>query len=139
MTKKIILEKEKEILFEKIIEQFRNDYCWWFFFYFEIKCNSFRKVFLRISHLFESTFSFEKKKCKIGKYVDWIFIEKLTHCYYNRRKNHFPGCCCYHCKRYYKLIKEKEKWSFDGLNGYHNRWFFIFSKQSNLTLFPVFI
>ena len=41
-----------------------------FFFYFEIKYNSFRKVFLCISHLFESTFSFEKKKCKIGKYVD---------------------------------------------------------------------
>ena len=50
------------------------------------------------------------------KYVDRIFVEKLTQCYYNRRKNHWPGCSCYHCKRYYKLIKEKNKWSFDGLN-----------------------
>ena len=75
----------------------------------------------------------------MGKYVDRIFVEKLKQCYYNRRKNHWPGCSCYHCKRYYKLIKEKNKWSFDGLNCYHNRWFFIFTKQSNLTLFPVFI
>ena len=75
----------------------------------------------------------------MGKYVDRIFIEKLTQCYYNRRKNHVSGCFCYHCKRYYKLSKEKAKWSFDGLNCYHNRWFFIFTKQSSLTLFSVFI
>ena len=65
--------------------------------------------------------------------------KKLTQCYDNRRKNHWPGCSYYHCKRYYKLIKEKNKWSFDGLNCYHNGWFFIFTKQTNLTLFPVFI
>ena len=52
----------------------------------------------------------------MGKYVDRIFIEKLTQCYYNRRKNHVSGCFCYHCKRYHKLSKEKVKWSFDGLN-----------------------
>ena len=76
---------------------------------------------------------------KMGKYVDQIFIEKLTQCYHNRRKNHCPDCSCYHCKRYYKLIKEKKKRSFGSLNYYHNRCFFIFTKQSNLTLFPVFI
>ena len=75
----------------------------------------------------------------MAKYVDRIFIQKLTQCYYNPRKNHVSGCSCYHCKCYYKLSKEKAKWSFDGLNCYHNRWFFIFTKQSNLTLFPVFI
>ena len=31
------------------------------FFNFEIKYNSFRKVFLRLSHLFESIFSLRKK------------------------------------------------------------------------------
>ena len=30
------------------------------------------------------------------KYVDRIFIQKLTQCYYNRRKNHVSGCSCYH-------------------------------------------
>ena len=73
----------------------------------------------------------------MGKYVDQIFIEKLTECYYNRKKNHATGCSCYHCKRYNKLTKEKLKWPFDGLNSYHNKCF-IFTKQSNLTLFPVF-
>ena len=73
------------------------------------------------------------------KYVDRIFIEKLTQCYYNQRKIHLSGCSCYHGKRYYKLSKEKAKWSFDGFNSYHNRWFFIFTKQSSLTLFSVFI
>ena len=75
----------------------------------------------------------------MGKYVDRIFIEKLTECYHNRRKNHISGYSCYHFRRYHKLNKEKVKWSFDGLNSYHNRWFFIFTKQSNLTLLPVFI
>ena len=32
-----------------------------FFFNFEIKYNCFRKVFLCMSHLFESTFSLRKK------------------------------------------------------------------------------
>ena len=74
-----------------------------------------------------------------GKYVERIFIENLTECYYNRKKNHLSGCSYYHCKRYHKLTKEKLKWSFDGLNPYHNKWFFIFTKQSNVTLFPVFL
>ena len=75
----------------------------------------------------------------MGKYMDGLFVENLTECYYHRMKNHSPYCSCYNCKRYYNLKKEKEKWSFDELNNHHNRWFFIFSKKSKLTLFPVFI
>ena len=75
----------------------------------------------------------------MGKYVDRFFVNKLTQCYYDRRKNHWSACSCYQCNCYPKLIKEKKKWSFGGLNSHHNRWFFIFTKQSNLTLFPVFI
>ena len=79
------------------------------------------------------------KKSTMGKYVDRKFVENLTNCYFNRIKTNLSSCCCYNCKRYYKLKKEKEKWSFDGMNSYHNRWFFIFTKKSNLTLFSVFI
>ena len=103
------------------------------FYSFEIKT-----MILLQKAFFVHSINFQFNK-KMGHYVDRIFVEKLIQCYHNRRKNHWPGCSCYHCKRYYKLIKEKKKWSFDGLNCYHNRWFFIFTKQSNLTLFPVFI
>ena len=74
----------------------------------------------------------------MGKYVDRAFVEKLTKRYFDRMKKHLPYCICSNCKRYHNLKKEKEKWSFDGLNTHYNRWFFIFSKKSNLTLFPVF-
>ena len=57
----------------------------------------------------------------MGKYVDGLFVENLTECYCHRMKNHLPYCSCYNCKRYYNLKKEKEKWSFDGLNNHHNR------------------
>ena len=75
----------------------------------------------------------------MGKYVDRFFVNKLAQCYYDRRKNHWSGCSCYQCKRYRKLIKEKKKWSFDGLNSHHNRWFFIFTKQQFNSISSVYL
>ena len=75
----------------------------------------------------------------MGKYVDRNFIKRLSAKYYLEQRNHISKCNCLYCHRYLNLLHEKEKWSFDGLNSLHNRWFFIFDKRSSIYLFPVFI
>ena len=75
----------------------------------------------------------------VGKYVDRNFIKNLTEQYYQEQRNHVFKCNCICCQHYQNLVHEKKKWSFDGLNSLHNRWFFIFDKRSDLCLFPVFI
>ena len=75
----------------------------------------------------------------MGKYADRNFFRKLSIQYYWNKRKHRSRCKCVHCRRYFNLKYEKEKWSFDSLNFFHNRWFLIFDKKSNICLFPVFI
>ena len=76
----------------------------------------------------------------MGKYVDRNFIRKLSNQYYQKQRKHASYCRCIHCKRYFNLQNEKERWSFNTLNFLHNRWFYIFNKKNNVCcLFPVFI
>ena len=76
----------------------------------------------------------------MGKYVDRSFIINLCEFYLYERKKHFNSCKCWKCKRYYNFVDEKDKWSFNTLNFYHDKWFFIYNLYNNeVTLFPVFI
>ena len=75
----------------------------------------------------------------MGKYVDRNFINKLSAQFYLEQRSHISKCNCLCCQRYFNLLHEMNKWSFDGLNSLHNHWFFIFDKRSSICLFPVFI
>ena len=75
----------------------------------------------------------------MGMYFDRNFIKSLSKKYYQQQKNRAFEYDCICCQRYQNLLHEKKKWSFDGLNSLHNKWFFIFAKGSEVCLFPVFI
>lgn len=76
----------------------------------------------------------------MGKYVDRNFIKNLCEIYFYKRRKHFNSCKCWKCERYYNLIEQMDKWSFDNFNFYHNNWFFIYNLHNyEVTLFPVFI
>ena len=75
----------------------------------------------------------------MGKYVDRYFIKNSSNQYYEQQTNLLSQCNCIFCQRHQNLLYEKKKWSFDGLNSLHNRWFFSFDKGSELCLLPVFI
>ena len=76
----------------------------------------------------------------MGRHANRRFICSLIHQYYRNKQKHDKFCFCSSCKSLEYLLDETDRWNFDDLNQFHDKWFIIFHKKNNkITLFTVFI
>ena len=75
----------------------------------------------------------------MGRHADRALIHFLFRQYYIDKRNHHRFCCLFNCKRLDSVLNEMDRWSFQNLNQFHDKWFIIFHQKygCQITLFPV--